>query len=159
MFRKILFSGCWVPQMNGFLGPYKGERYHFPDFHRGSQPTCYQEVFNYAHSSLRSVIKRTFGVWNKRWKILKDIPSYPFNKQVKIVITTTSLHNYIRRHAQHGKYFENEENEHNDCTNEETGREVNDGQEGQEEDYINNGPEAREMEVLRNNIAASLMRI
>ncbi|KAH9705633.1 DDE Tnp4 domain-containing protein [Citrus sinensis] len=41
----------------------------------------------------------------------------------------------------------------------ETGREVNDGQEGQEEDYINNGPEAREMEVLRNNIAASLMRI
>ncbi|KAH9686252.1 DDE Tnp4 domain-containing protein [Citrus sinensis] len=147
------------PQIKGFLGPYKGERYHLPDFRRGSQPTGYQEVFNHSHSSLRSVIERTFGVWKKRWKILRDMPSYPFNKQVKIIIATMALHNYIRRHARHDKHFENEENEHNDYTDEETRREVNDGQEGQEEEYINNGPEAREMEVLRNNIAASLMRI
>ncbi|WJZ94876.1 hypothetical protein VitviT2T_013700 [Vitis vinifera] len=26
------------PQMSGYLGPYKGERYHLPDFRRGSSP-------------------------------------------------------------------------------------------------------------------------
>ena len=41
----------------------------------------------------------------------------------KIVIATMTLHNYIRRHAQRDKYFDNEENEHNDYTNEEIGRE------------------------------------
>ena len=47
------------------------------------------------------------------------MPSYPFNKQAKIVIATMTLHNYIIRHAQHDKHFEKEENEHNDYTNEE----------------------------------------
>ncbi|KAK2635174.1 hypothetical protein Ddye_029966 [Dipteronia dyeriana] len=37
------------PQMDGYLGPYKGERYYLPDFLRGSQPTGYLEVFNHAH--------------------------------------------------------------------------------------------------------------
>ncbi|KAH9680641.1 DDE Tnp4 domain-containing protein [Citrus sinensis] len=155
---RIFLSTLRNPTLN-FPKPPRGERYHLPDFRRGSQPTGYQEVFNHSHSSLRSVIERTFGVWKKRWKILRDMPSYPFNKQVKIIIATMALHNYIRRHARHDKHFENEENEHNDYTDEETRREVNDGQEGQEEEYINNGPEAREMEVLRNNIATSLMRI
>ncbi|KAH9743732.1 DDE Tnp4 domain-containing protein [Citrus sinensis] len=41
------------------------ERYHLLDFRRGNQPTGYQEVFNHAHFSLRSVIERTFGVWKK----------------------------------------------------------------------------------------------
>ena len=50
-----------------------------------------------------------------------------------------TLHNYIKRQAQHDKLFENEEIEHNDYTNEEIGREVNDGQGGQEKEYINNG--------------------
>ncbi|KAH1032801.1 hypothetical protein J1N35_044975 [Gossypium stocksii] len=50
------------PQMVGFLGPYRGERYHLPDFHRGNHRVSgKKEIFNYAHSSLRSVIKRTFG--------------------------------------------------------------------------------------------------
>ena len=68
---------------------------------------------------------------------MRDMPSYLFSKSVKIIIVIMALHNYIRRH------FENEENEHNDYTNEETWREVKDGQEGQEEEYINNGPEAQ----------------
>ena len=38
------------------------------------------------------------------------MPSYPFAKQVKIVIATMRLHNYIRRHAQHDLHFDNIEN-------------------------------------------------
>lgn len=54
------------PQMRGYLGPYKGERYHLPHFHRGDEPTGHKEIFNHAHSSLRGIIERTFGVWKKK---------------------------------------------------------------------------------------------
>ncbi|KAK8947369.1 hypothetical protein KSP39_PZI007396 [Platanthera zijinensis] len=55
-------------------------------------------MFNHAHSSLRSVIERSFGVWKKKWAILRDMPSYSFDKQARIVIATMTLHNFIRRH-------------------------------------------------------------
>ncbi|XP_020586896.1 uncharacterized protein LOC110029112 [Phalaenopsis equestris] len=47
---------------------------------------------------LRGAIERTFGVWKKQWVILRDMPPYPFSKQVQIVIATMTIHNYIRRH-------------------------------------------------------------
>ncbi|KAL6288700.1 hypothetical protein ACE6H2_006210 [Prunus campanulata] len=146
---KYYLVDAGYPQMRGYLGPYKGERYHLPDFRRGVQPMGHKEVFNHAHSSLRSVIERTFGVWKKRWSILRDMPSYPFAKQVKIVIATMALHNYIRRHAKRDCHFDESEDDLNGTQDEEIEREVD----AQQED----GPVTQEMEALRNNIAASLM--
>ncbi|OMO71850.1 Harbinger transposase-derived nuclease [Corchorus capsularis] len=80
---KYYLVDSGYPQMNGFLGPYRREHYHLP----------------HAHSSLRSVIERKFGVWKKKWKTLKDIHNYSFKKQVLIVNATMALHNYIRKHA------------------------------------------------------------
>ncbi|KAG5240959.1 protein ALP [Salix suchowensis] len=54
----------------GYLGPYRGERYHLEDFRRRGEPSGRHEVFNRAHSSLHNVIERTFRVWKQRWKIL-----------------------------------------------------------------------------------------
>ncbi|TXG69482.1 hypothetical protein EZV62_004417 [Acer yangbiense] len=133
--------------MSGYLGPYKGERYHIPDCRRGRQPTVPREVFNQAHSSLRSVIERTFGVWKKKWKILKTMPKFSFDKQVKIVIATMALHNYIKRHAQRDRHFEESKNYQNEGTEEEM----------DEESQETNGPGSQEIEVLRNQITASLM--
>ena len=65
----------------------------------------HKESFNYKRS-LRSVIKRTFGVWKNTWKILQNMPSYPFKKQVKIVIATMALHNCIRRYSQNHDNFD-----------------------------------------------------
>ncbi|XP_020419156.1 putative nuclease HARBI1 [Prunus persica] len=146
---KYYLVDAGYPQMRGYLGPYKGERYHLPDFHRGSQPTGYKEVFNHVHSSLRSVIERTFGVWKKRWKILRDMPNYPFNKQVKIVIATMTLHNYIRRHAQRDRHFDAS----NDILSEEIGEDVD----VQQELHSLHDNGTQEMEALRNSIATSLM--
>ncbi|XP_040951267.1 putative nuclease HARBI1 isoform X1 [Gossypium hirsutum] len=53
------------PQMKGYLGPYRGQRYHLPDFRRGRSISGKEEIFNHSHSSLRSVIERTFGVLKK----------------------------------------------------------------------------------------------
>ncbi|TXG46933.1 hypothetical protein EZV62_026227 [Acer yangbiense] len=145
--RKYYLVDAGYPQMSGYLGPYKGERYHIPDFRRGRQPTGPREVFNQAHSSLRSVIERTFGVWKKKWKILKTMPNFSFDKQVKIVIATMAIHNYIKRHAQRDPHFEESKNYQNEGTEEEM----------VEESQETNGPGSQEIEVLRNQITASLM--
>ncbi|KAI0498615.1 hypothetical protein KFK09_019505 [Dendrobium nobile] len=83
----------------GFLKPFSDTKYHIPDFQRASQSIRWRkEAFNKRHSSLRGVIERSFGVWKKKWVILRDMPTYQFKKQVKIVVATMALHNYIRRH-------------------------------------------------------------
>jgi hypothetical protein len=52
--------------MKGYIGPYKGEQNHLPDFHRRSQPKGMHEIFNHAHSLLRCTIERIFGVWKNK---------------------------------------------------------------------------------------------
>ncbi|KAJ8752292.1 hypothetical protein K2173_003928 [Erythroxylum novogranatense] len=59
---KYYLVDAGYPYMQGYLGPYKGERYHLPDFRRSGQPRGKKEIFNHAHSSLRCTIERTFGV-------------------------------------------------------------------------------------------------
>ncbi|KAL5843555.1 hypothetical protein ACOSQ4_009513 [Xanthoceras sorbifolium] len=85
--------------MKSYLAPYKGERYYLPEFHMSGQPTGSREMFNYMHSSLRSVIERCFSVWKARWRILQNMPNYKFDKQVAIVTASMALHNFIRRES------------------------------------------------------------
>ncbi|KAK2642537.1 hypothetical protein Ddye_024300 [Dipteronia dyeriana] len=68
--------------------------------------------------------------------------SYSYEKQVKIVIATMTLHNYIRRNAQRDRDFDKSGNYLSEEVNKEM--EVN----AHEED----GPGRREMEMLRNVI-------
>ena len=63
-----------------------------------------------------------------------------------------TLHNYIRRHAESDKHFDKHGNE-NATPNEETDIEA----ETQGDHSSRHDVSAQEMEVLRNNIAASLM--
>ena len=50
------------PNEYGFLGLYRGQRYHLQEFRRRGQPQTCEEIFNRMHSSLRCVIERTLGV-------------------------------------------------------------------------------------------------
>ena len=65
---RIFFSSKYYlvnvgySRMKGYMGPYKGKRYHLLDFHHGSQSMSMHEIFNHAHSSLRCTIERIFGV-------------------------------------------------------------------------------------------------
>ncbi|XP_030936489.1 protein ALP1-like [Quercus lobata] len=105
---KYYLVDSGYPMKPGFLAPYKGERYHIPDFQRGSQLHRSEERFNYLHSSLRSVIERTFGVWKNRWKILRCMPGFSIRTQNKIIVATMVLHNFIRIHddndVRHSRY-------------------------------------------------------
>ena len=85
------------PNRPGFLTPYRGTTYHIREFrHRQGGPTGKNEVFNYAHSSLRNVIERSFGILKNKWRILRGIPSFGERTQTRIIIACVALHNFVR---------------------------------------------------------------
>ncbi|PPE02619.1 hypothetical protein GOBAR_DD00318 [Gossypium barbadense] len=61
----------------GFLAPFRGERYHLNDWRQGYQPSTPQEFFNMKHASARNVIERCFGLLKMRWGILRSPSFYP----------------------------------------------------------------------------------
>jgi hypothetical protein len=54
----------------GYLAPYKGERYHLPEWHRGVEAKIPKERFNRIHASVCNVIERSFAVWKNKWQII-----------------------------------------------------------------------------------------
>ncbi|KAF7804495.1 protein ALP1-like [Senna tora] len=81
----------------GFLAPYRGQRYHLNDWRDGRRPVTPQECFNMRHSSARNVIERCYGMLKMRWAILRSPSFYPVKKHNKIIIACCLLHNLIRR--------------------------------------------------------------
>ncbi|KAK4260068.1 hypothetical protein QN277_003236 [Acacia crassicarpa] len=87
------------PTRDGYLTPFKGERYHLNDYRgRRNQPRSTKELFNHRHSSLRNVIERSFGALKNRFPILRKMPPFAFRKQALIVIACCAVHNFIRDH-------------------------------------------------------------
>ncbi|XP_059627364.1 uncharacterized protein LOC132270182 [Cornus florida] len=84
----------------GFLAPYRGQRYHFQEYHKAHrQPQGREKIYNHRHSSLRNIIERCFGMLKMRFPILKHMPPYKFETQVAIVLASCTLHNFIRKEA------------------------------------------------------------
>jgi hypothetical protein len=135
--------------MKGYLTPYKGEKYYLSDFRRAGRGNGIEERFNYVHSSLRSAIKRTFGVWKNMWRILKRMPSYDIKDQMLIVIASTVLHNFIRIHDRKDNGFKWDKSISDDLesNNYETG--------STSQENIGNIHD-EEMKVVRDNIAQSI---
>ena len=102
---KYYHVDAGYPNRPGYLAPYKGERYHVPDWRRGPAPSSEQEWFNHLHSSIRNVVERSFGVWKMKWRVLLKMPSYPMEKQKMIVAATMCLHNFIRENQFDDKDF------------------------------------------------------
>ncbi|KAJ9541768.1 hypothetical protein OSB04_028274 [Centaurea solstitialis] len=79
----------------GFLTPYRGQRYHLNDWSR--PPTNAKELFNMRHSSARNVIERCFGLIKARWAILRDNSYHPIESMPRIIIACCLIHNFIRQ--------------------------------------------------------------
>ena len=88
--------GFGYPNRLGYLAPYNGTKYHLSEYRDGPEPQGKKEIFNYAHSSLRNVIERSFGVLKMKWRILLQMPSYAPHKQSQIIVACMALHNFVR---------------------------------------------------------------
>ncbi|RWR73126.1 putative nuclease HARBI1 [Cinnamomum micranthum f. kanehirae] len=96
-FFKYFLVDAGYAHKRGFIGPYRGTRYHLKEY--GPQalaPRTSTELFNLRHSKLRNVVERTFGLWKERFPILTHIPrNYPVKTQAKIVNACAVIHNFI----------------------------------------------------------------
>ena len=90
-------SWYWIPIIKGFPRPYRSTRYYLSHFRLAPSFRSQDEVFNFYHSSLRSLIKRTFGVYKARWRILQNMTNLNLQTQISIICACFALHNYIRR--------------------------------------------------------------
>jgi hypothetical protein len=95
---KYYLVDSGYPNQLGYLAPYKGTKYHLQEFRLGTMARGMKETFNYAHSSLRNVVERSFGVFKQKWRMMYGIPSFPLPKQTKIIVACMALHNFIREH-------------------------------------------------------------
>ncbi|XP_066365210.1 uncharacterized protein [Miscanthus floridulus] len=94
---KYYLMESGYPNRTGYLAPFKGSTYHIPEFrNRSGPPQGKYEVFNFLHSSLRSIIERSFGVLKQKWRILKGMPSFSPRTQKHIITACLALHNFIR---------------------------------------------------------------
>ncbi|CAO2177825.1 unnamed protein product [Urochloa humidicola] len=103
---KYYLVDSGYPNRTGYLSPYKGTKYHIQEYQNANEPRGKKELFNYAHSSLRNVIERSFGVLKMKWRILRGIPCYPPDTQSKIVLACCALHNFIRLSGYSDRHFD-----------------------------------------------------
>jgi hypothetical protein len=96
---KFYLVDLGYPNRSSYLAPYKGTTYHLPEFRQCPMPRGKKELFNYAHSSLRNVIERSFRVLKMKWRILLSLLMYPMAKQSQIIMACMALHNFIRESA------------------------------------------------------------
>ena len=88
------------PNTEGYLAPFMsyGVRTHLPEYKDKPPPQGMEEHFNYRHSSLRMKVECSFGQLKKRWKILYNMPQMDKQYQMSVIVSTFTLHNFIRMH-------------------------------------------------------------
>ncbi|KAI3695280.1 hypothetical protein L1987_78275 [Smallanthus sonchifolius] len=109
----------------GFLAPFRGQRYHLNTWLNGRRPETPEEYFNMKHSAARNVIERCFGVLKKRWAILRSPSFYPIKTQNKIILACCLMHNFIRREMTYDPFDDDEFiDTNNDADDEDLGSHV-----------------------------------
>ncbi|WVZ95146.1 hypothetical protein U9M48_040947 [Paspalum notatum var. saurae] len=103
---KYYLVDSGYPNRADYLAPYKGTKYHLPEFRNSGMPKGMKETFNFAHSSLRNVVERAFGVLKMKWRMLLKVPRYPPAKQARIIIACMALHNFIRESKLMDEHFD-----------------------------------------------------
>lgn len=98
--------------MPGFVAPYHDITYHSKEYPGGYHPQDAKELFNLRHSLLRNATERTFEALKARFPILLSAPPYPLQTQVKLVVATCAIHNYIRRENPDDWFFRLYEQDH-----------------------------------------------
>ncbi|KAF3773580.1 hypothetical protein EJ110_NYTH55031 [Nymphaea thermarum] len=90
LYRKYYLGDVGYPNIRGLLTPYRGHRYHLYEFNALGvrRVISAEKLYNHRHSSLRTTIEQAFGLLKGRFAILKTQVSFPYRKQVAIVLAT-----------------------------------------------------------------------
>ena len=71
----------------GFLAPFRSTRCHLKEWVLSQQqPKTPKELHNLHHSRAKNVVERTFGLWKKKWVVLRTQNFFEIHDQVTCVI-------------------------------------------------------------------------
>ncbi|CAH9100456.1 unnamed protein product [Cuscuta epithymum] len=80
-----LVDGGYV-NCEGFLAPYRGQRYHLSEWQNNHLPHNAKAFFNMKHSQARNVIERAYGLLKNRWAILRSGSCYFMPMTCRIIV-------------------------------------------------------------------------
>uniref|UniRef100_A0A453H8A8 DDE Tnp4 domain-containing protein n=1 Tax=Aegilops tauschii subsp. strangulata TaxID=200361 RepID=A0A453H8A8_AEGTS len=70
-----------------FLAPFRSTWFHLKEWASSQlQPQMAKELYNLRHSRARNVVERTFGLWKKKWSILRTQSFFDIKDQVHVSI-------------------------------------------------------------------------
>jgi hypothetical protein len=112
--KDALAKRCFLPPIGkywladaGFyncdfmMTPYPRTRYHLKEWDLVDwKPENKEELFNLRHASLRNAIERIFGIFKRRFQIMKKPTELSIEQQVDLVIVLTALFNFISNREQ-----------------------------------------------------------
>ena len=71
---------------HGFLTPFRSTRYHLKEWVSSQQqPKTPKELHNLRHSRAKNIVERTFGLWKKKWVVLRTQSFFEIHDQVTCV--------------------------------------------------------------------------
>uniref|UniRef100_A0A453H7V7 Uncharacterized protein n=1 Tax=Aegilops tauschii subsp. strangulata TaxID=200361 RepID=A0A453H7V7_AEGTS len=80
-----------------FLAPFRSTWFHLKEWQSSQlQPQMAKELYNLRHSRARNVVERTFGLWKKKWSILRTQSFFDIKDQIQIINACCVLHNFAR---------------------------------------------------------------
>ncbi|CAL1394628.1 unnamed protein product [Linum trigynum] len=85
------YSNC-----EGFLAPFRGQKYHLKEWGGGNMPLTLEEYFNMKHAIARNVIERIFGILKMRWAILRETSWFSPEVVTQLVNACCLMHNFIK---------------------------------------------------------------
>ncbi|KAK9094120.1 hypothetical protein Scep_025589 [Stephania cephalantha] len=83
--------------VEGFLAPYRGQRYQLNEWRHGCEPQTAEELFNMRHVSARNLVECSFGLLKARWACLRNPSHYSIKMTTLIVLACALLHNYLMK--------------------------------------------------------------
>ncbi|KAE8230370.1 hypothetical protein CF326_g4636 [Tilletia indica] len=101
--NQKLLGDSGFPLSQKLLIPYRGVRYHLKEYAAGTKrPRNAKELYNRRHAGARSVIERSFGVIQARFKILTTGCHFDMQTQADLFSALAVVHNHIRTHDPDG---------------------------------------------------------
>lgn len=100
----FLTNTNFAPNSPHLLVPYNDTPHRLGDFENGENGlTNFKELFNLRHARKRTVIRRTFDWFKKRFRTLNEArDGFSLDTQIKLVFALAAIHNFINEHEGHG---------------------------------------------------------
>ena len=95
--RRYFLADAGYYNASFMMTPYDGTRYHLKEWIRDGVDKLRnkEELFNLRYSSARNVVERLFGVFKRKFKVMRFHVEYSLDCQIDLVMALAVVFNFI----------------------------------------------------------------